>query len=587
MPLSNPSRVGIAARLIARPLSILTAACLVQGIALAATALPTAPQTFDTPYAPPKGATLTIAAGGDLQAALGKAQLGDTIVLQAGASWTGPFTLPNKAGGSGWIYVVSSQLAALPAAGTRISPANATSMPKILAPNSQNAIMTVANSHHFRFVGIEFAPVPGSKQIYAVVAIGNADSSPATLPSHIVFDRCYVHGEAGANNRRGIAMDGAYVAVVDSYISDFQELGTDSQGLFAYNTTGPLKIVDNYIQAASENVLFGGADSKAAALVPADIEIRNNYFFKPLSVIGSNFVPKNLLEFKAAQRVLVTGNTFENNPAGGQTGFAILITPRNQNSKAPWSTTTDIALVGNTLINVGSGFNIAGTDNYNPTIPPTARILIRDNVIGVTGLAGADGRAFQIVGAGGSDYTIDHNTVINTALPPGTKNSDVMMLDTRPPKVNNFTFTNNLATRTSYGIFGGGVGEGTAALNASFTNWVFSKNVSGALHELRQCELRPGRGQPVQISWHRRPGYRRRYPGCAAHERRSTQSARQRRGEMTGGGCPIRIQSRRRWPPIRLPGYRSAHPPVGASSPDPRGRRGAPGTGRRRKRRSH
>ena len=154
-----------------------------------------------------------------------------------------------------------------------------------------------------------------------MIAIGNSDASPATLPHHIVFDRCYVHGNPGANDRRGIEMDGAYVAVVDSYISDFQETGTDSQGLWAYNTTGPLQIRDNYIEAATENVMFGGADSRAASLVPADIEIRNNYFFKPLSLIGSPYVPKNLLEFKAAQRVLVTGNTFQNNPAGGQSWF--------------------------------------------------------------------------------------------------------------------------------------------------------------------------------------------------------------------------------------------------------------------------
>lgn len=462
-------------RLIALPLAALTAAGMMHGVALAAS-LPTPPKTFDTTYAAPSGATLTVAAGGDLRAALDKARLGDTIVLEAGASFTGPFKLPNKTEGSGWIYVVSSNLASLPPAGTRVSPANAANMPKILAPNAQSALTTVANSHNFRFVGIEFAPVSGAKQIYQVVAIGNDDTSPATLPSYIVFDRCYVHGEPGTNNRRGIAMNGAYVAVVDSYISDFQEFGTDSQGLWANNTTGPLKIVDNYIEAASENVLFGGADSRNASLVPADIEIRNNYFFKPLSLIGSKFAPKNLLEFKAAQRALVTGNTFQNNPAGAQNGFAILITPRNQGGHAPWSVDTDIAIYGNTLINVGSGFNILGRDAPQVS-QPTERILIRDNVIGVTGLAGADGRAFQVVGVGGTDYTIDHNTVINTAMPPAHKNSNVMMIDSRPPKVNNFTFTNNLATHTVYGFFGSGVGEGTAALNANVTNWVFSKNV--------------------------------------------------------------------------------------------------------------
>src|ERR1700751_3366821 len=82
-----------------------------------AAALPDAPKTFDTAYAAPGGATLHVGAGGDLQAVLDRAQPGDTIVLEAGATFTGPFTLPNKTSGSGWIYVVSSKLQSLPAPG--------------------------------------------------------------------------------------------------------------------------------------------------------------------------------------------------------------------------------------------------------------------------------------------------------------------------------------------------------------------------------------------------------------------------------------------------------------------------------------
>ena len=472
MPLSNLSTACIAARPVARPLAALTATCLVHGLALAAT-LPAAPKTFDTTYAAPAGATLNVAAGGDLQAALDKAQLGDTIVLEAGATYRGPFKLPNKTAGSGWIYVVSSHLSDLPPPGTRVSPANATSMPKIVAPKAQSAVITVANSHHFRFVGIEFTPVAGATPIYQVVSIGNGNASPETLPSHIVFDRCYVHGEPGANNRRGIEMDGAYVAVVDSYLSDFQEVGADTQGLAAWNTTGPLKIVDNYIEAAGENVIFGGADSRAPSLVPSDIEIENNYFFKPLSLIGTRYNVKNLLEFKTAKRVLVSGNTFQNNPAAAQTGFALLITPRNQSGNAPWSATTDIAISDNVLINVGSGFNIAGGDNIHPSLL-TERILIRNNVVGVTGLNGADGRTFMFTG-GGSDFTVDHNTIINTASPPRCCSD--LAASSAPPRVNNFVFTNNLSTQTRYGFFGAGVGEGTPALNTGFSNWTFSKNV--------------------------------------------------------------------------------------------------------------
>jgi hypothetical protein len=471
MPCSNLSTFRNAARLPARALAGLAAACVVHGVGLAAT-IPTAPQTFDTSYVAPTGATLTVAAGGDLQAALNQAQLGDTIVLQAGTTFTGPFKLPNKTSGTGWIYVVSSNLASLPPPGQRVGPNDAVNMPKILSPAYNDALTTIANSHHFRFVGIEFAPITDAS-LYTLIAIGNADTSPATLAHHIVFDRCYVHGHPGVNDRRGIEMDGAYVAVVDSYVSDFQWVGADSQGLWAYNTTGPLQIQDNYIEAATENVLFGGADSRDASLVPANIEIRNNYFFKPLSLIGSSYAPKNLLEFKAAQRVLVTGNTFQNNPLGAQVGFALLITPRNQNGSAPWSVTADIAVTDNTFMNIGSGINILGTDNLHPSLS-TARVLIRNNLIGVTGLNGANGRAFQVL-AGGSDYTIDHNTVINSA--PAPTPSDLMTAESATSKVNNFTFTNNLATRTAFGFFGSDVGEGVAALNANFTNWVFAKNV--------------------------------------------------------------------------------------------------------------
>ena len=450
------------------------AAAAVTPVAALAAALPAPPQTFDSSYVAPRGAILRVAAGQSLQAALNNARLGDTIVLQAGATFTGPFKLPNKPG-TGWIYVVSSRLSYLPPPGTRVSPANAANMPKILAPNGLNALTTVANSHHFRFVGIELAPAPGTTLNYEVVAIGNFDTSPATLAHHIVFDRCYVHGNPNSNDRRGIEMDGAYVAVVDSYINGFQwaDPVVDTQGLWAFNTTGPLQIRNNYIEAATENVMFGGADSRAAALVPTSIEIRNNHFFKPLSLISStNYAVKNLLEFKAARRVWVAGNIFENNPLKSQTGFALLITPRN-GGRAPWSVTSDIAIVGNTFINVGSGFNVAGfNDPGYPSTLMTQRILIRNNVVGVTGLNGADGREFQFIN-GGSDYIIDHNTINNTAL---SRISTVAVVESTR-KISNFVFTNNLSTHSAYGFFGSGVGEGTRALNAYFTYWTFSRNV--------------------------------------------------------------------------------------------------------------
>ena len=61
----------------------------------------------DTTVKSSPGRTLTVPAGGDFQAMLDEAQPGDEIVLTAGARYKGPFTLPYKKAGSGWITIRS------------------------------------------------------------------------------------------------------------------------------------------------------------------------------------------------------------------------------------------------------------------------------------------------------------------------------------------------------------------------------------------------------------------------------------------------------------------------------------------------
>src|SRR5207249_11202520 len=97
---------------------------------------PTLPTLLNTAYTAPTGATITVPAGGDFQAALNSAQPGDQILLAAGATYVGPFTLPVKAGNS-WILIRSPTADAnLPAEGQRMKPAYAAGPPKIVSPNS-------------------------------------------------------------------------------------------------------------------------------------------------------------------------------------------------------------------------------------------------------------------------------------------------------------------------------------------------------------------------------------------------------------------------------------------------------------------
>jgi hypothetical protein len=430
---------------------------------------PLPPAVFDVPYAIPAGRTIAVAQGESLQAALDQAELGDTIVLEAGATYAGPITLSNKTRGSGWIYVQSSALARLPPPGSRVSPANAGDMPVILSgPRGQAAILTAGAAHHYRFVGIEVRPA--AWEVAAnLIRVGDDETSGGQLPSYIVFDRCYVHADPSERGRRGIAMEGTYIAVVDSHLAEFKENGLDSQALWASNTPGPLKIVNNYLEAAGENVMLGGSDPAIPGVVPSDVEIRGNTFFKQLAWQLTGWTVKNLLEIKNAQRVLVTRNVFENSWVASQSGFAVLVMPTNQDGAAPWAVTADIDFDANVLRNVAHAISISGQDTSQRS-DTARRIRIRDNLVDVRGHNGFGGRAFQLV-VGPDDVTIDHNTVLLRGA--GTA---FLVADNAPPS-ESVSITNNVFTQSEYGAIGSNATEGLPTLDAHFRDWSFVKNV--------------------------------------------------------------------------------------------------------------
>lgn len=378
-------------------------------------------------------------AAGDFQAALQAAKFGDTIILRAGATYTGPFVLPDKGKGSGtdadYITIRTSDLAGISKEGERIKPAqHSRAMARIVAANQQ-ALSADRQAHHFRFIGIEFSPDANSKYVYNLIDLGNAETSYSQFPHHLIFDRCYVHSTGLGKARRGFALNSAETSVINSHVSGFAGEGDETQAIAGWNGPGPFHIINNYLEGGAEVLIFGGADPTITDLVPSDIEIRRNYFYRPPEWAGK-VTMKGTFELKNARRVIVDGNVIESsNPRQA----AFVITVRNQGGKAPWSTIQDVQITNNISRHANAGMNFLGKDDQFPSVE-AKNIRIANNLFTDVESPGESTYFLQV--SGGDSITVEHNTVQQIG--------NILSAYNNPAK--NFVFRNNIIQYNLYGI---------------------------------------------------------------------------------------------------------------------------------------
>lgn len=444
---------------------------------------------------PAPGITISVKAGESFQAALNSARCGDTIHLQAGATFTGLFTFPNKGcDDSHWIIVrTSSDNSLLPQEGSRLTPcyAGVSSLPGRPALNcastrnvlaklvvnrggTSGPIIFAPGANHYRLIGLELTRTAGIGLVYAL-----ATPASGAVTNKIIYDRLWLHGTAHDETTRGIELGGGTnVSVINSFFTDFHCVSgghcSDSQtihGGVGNHPMGPYKIVNNFLEASGENIMFGGG---WATYTPADIEIRRNHIFKPLTWMkgqpgyvgganGNPFIVKNLFELKNAQRVLLDGNIMEYVWGGfSQVGFAILLTPKNPGSSSPCSicNVTDVTIRYSYIAHMASGMQLANAASDSGALPKDGgRYSIHDVVfddINGTKYRGND-QFMQVSTSTHAPVLHDVRIAHTTAFP---KRSSFMVGDVLPanPRMPNFVFTNSIINAGSYPVWSTGTG---------------------------------------------------------------------------------------------------------------------------------
>lgn len=390
--------------------------------------------------------TITVPCGSSIAAAVTIAKGGDTIVLEAGCRYPGGVTLLPKAG-----IVTLRSGGTLP--NRRVSPADSGVMATIAGG------VNGTNAANWTLDGLQLESTVTSE----IVTLQDA--------TNITLDRILIVG--GVNGqRRAIRGNGKQITLTRSYIANVWNASQDSQAFCAWDGAGPYTITDNYLEAASENVMFGGADSQSADRMPSDILIDGNLFskrleWKPIAPAKtSGKVVKNLLELKAAKRVVIRNNIFERSWTDAQTGYGISFKSVNQNGTAPWSATEDVLFEGNTIRDVENGINIQG-ETFEPNANGTTQhggkttgIVIRGNDVQTTGVA------VQITGGPGA-ITIDRTTFVN----------GYTFLQLAGNPIASLTVANVLANHNAFGVKGDGTGIGTASLTKFATALTWANNV--------------------------------------------------------------------------------------------------------------
>lgn len=475
------------------------------------------------------GITRTITSDDDWDSVWSSTNCGDIVRIQSGATLVKKHVIPSRAcDDQHWIKVSVTSFASLPAYGTRITPcyAGVASLPgrpdfhclnttnvmaKLVQPGITEVLTFSPNTSYMYIEGLEITRAAGSGNLNELIAL------QAGGIHHIIWEHDWFHSTAVDELNKATVIDStSYTAFVDDFFSDIFCLtkgactdahvigGGTNNNANQVDTTW--KVVNSFLEAAGENIILGGG---GAAIIPSDIEYRQNYMFKPMTwnptsptYDGIARIVKNCFELKTGTRILFEGNICENTWGGyTQPAHQVENSATNQGGHCPICAVTQITERYNYFTTSGLGFGISVRPSGGEIPDPTNNISVHDNVVDNLGdpilyaLQNGPTTTFGTAFTAGTnailhDISYVHNTMVfNSAQTIMTGMLGISGQITN--KMSNFNFNNNLSNKvTGDGITNPSaqcgadppvncackMNDPTSLMNSCFSSWALTGN---------------------------------------------------------------------------------------------------------------
>lgn len=415
--------------------------------------------------------------------------------------------LRKQANATGWIDI---EAATAPCAeGVRPTLAQMAGQPIFhCIGNDTNTITCQRGADRYRITGIKNTCETVGGIVYFIVHIharepglDESQTLPAHVPRDIILDRISVEGTAAPAGvgrcKNGVTLNGLRTALVDSIVTGQYNEYDENHGVLVFNTPGPVKIVNNFIDSGSIPILIGGVGPGLGPTNgrPSDLEIRRNHLSHPEAwcqgpgAIGNKYSMKGLFELKNSNRTLIEGNVFERCPDGAQTGMAIVIKSAGDGfSTSNGLGTAHATMRYNLIRNVRHGIAVDGYgDPTESAVLQCNHVSIYHNLFHDVGTVIANGAPsgnsdsaagkHVLLGGATDELNIRFNTFVSNLLGQAV----FMSLAYVNPndKSNWYDFSDNvvISPNASAPVFYDGGFYGTNAMNRYATTWLFNRNL--------------------------------------------------------------------------------------------------------------